>query len=92
MPDEAADLERVNDRYAKINTFERVPYVPTAAVRYMIDHPVDEQVARQLRAFDFRTVVDNATVDRLVEEGFFEKLFGPGIKQEEDRKRKQAFR
>jgi ABC-type nitrate/sulfonate/bicarbonate transport system substrate-binding protein len=92
MPDEAADLERVYDRYAKTNTFERVPYVPTAAVRYMIDHPVDEQVARQLRAFDFRTVVDNATVDRLVEEGFFEKLFGPGIKQEEDRKRKQAFR
>jgi ABC-type nitrate/sulfonate/bicarbonate transport system substrate-binding protein len=92
MPDEAADLERVYDRYAKTNIFERVPYVPTAAVRYMIDHPVDEQVARQLRAFDFRTVVDNATVDRLVEEGFFEKLFGPGIKPEQDRKRKQAFR
>lgn len=92
MPDEAADLERVYDRYAKTNTFERVPYIATAAVRYMIDHPVDEQVARQLRAFDFRTVVDNATVDRLVEEGFFEKLFGPGIKQEQERKRKQAFR
>ena len=92
MPEEAADLERVYDRYAKTNTFERVPYVPAAAVRYMIDHPVDEQVARQMRAFDFRTVVDNATVDRLAEEGYFEKLFGSGIKEEEDRKRKQAFR
>jgi len=58
----------------------------------MIDHPVDEQVAGQMRKFDFRTVVDNATVDRLVQEGFFEKLFGPGIREEEDRKRKQAFR
>jgi hypothetical protein len=45
-----------------------------------------------MRKFDFRTVVDNATVDRLVQEGFFEKLFGPGVKDEEDRKRKQAFR
>jgi ABC-type nitrate/sulfonate/bicarbonate transport system substrate-binding protein len=92
MPDEAADLERVYDRYAKTNTFERVPYVPAAAVRYMIDHPVDEQVARQMRTFDFRTVVDNAVMDRLVEGGFFEQLFGSGIKEEEDRKRKQAFR
>jgi hypothetical protein len=31
-------------------------------------------------------------VDRLVREGFFEKLFGPGIKEEEDRKAKLAFR
>jgi hypothetical protein len=31
-------------------------------------------------------------VDRLLQEGIFAKLFGAGIKEEEDRKRKQAFR
>jgi ABC-type nitrate/sulfonate/bicarbonate transport system substrate-binding protein len=87
-----AELERVYDRYAASNTFERVPYLPAAAVRYMIDHPVDDQVATQLRKFDFHGVIDNGLVERLVREGFFEKLFGPGIKEEEDRKAKLAFR
>ena len=91
-PENAADLERVYDRYAKSNTFERVPYVLKAAVQYMIDHPVDEQAAAQLKRFDFRTVVDNGLVDRMVKEGFFEKLFGPGIKEEEGRKAKLAYR
>jgi hypothetical protein len=31
-------------------------------------------------------------VDRLVREGFFETLFGPGVKAEEQRKAKLAFR
>ena len=86
------ELERVYDRYAKTNTFERVPYVTAVSVQYMIDHPVDEQVAAQMKKFDFRTVVDNRTVDRLVREGFFEQLFGPGIKEEESRKAASAFR
>jgi ABC-type nitrate/sulfonate/bicarbonate transport system substrate-binding protein len=91
-PEDPTDLERVYDRYAMTNTFERVPYLLTPAVQYMIDHPVDEQVGAQMKKFDFHTVVDNTPVDRLVREGFFEKLFGPGIKAEEDRKSKQAYR
>jgi hypothetical protein len=58
----------------------------------MVDHPVDAQSAVQLKKFDFRTVIDNAAVDRLVREGFFEKLYGPGIKADEDRRAKTAFR
>ena len=92
MPDDPADLERVYDRYAKINTFERVPYLSAAAVQYMLDHPVDEQAAAQTKKFDFRTVIDNSLLDRLVREGYFEKLFGPAIKDEETRKAKLAFR
>jgi len=87
-----AELERVYDRYAKTNTFERVPYLTKAPVQYMIDHPVDAQTAAEMRKFDFRAVIDNRTVDRLVREGFFESLFGPGIKAEEMRKAEQAFR
>ena len=63
-----------------------------AAVQYMIMHPVDEQLGAQLRAFDFHKVIDNGMVDRLVKEGFFEQLFGPGIKAEEQAKAKLAFR
>ena len=69
-----------------------MPYVLAAAVQYMIAHPVDEQLGAQLRAFDFRKVIDNGMVDRLVKEGFFEQLFGPGIKAEEQSKAKLAFR
>jgi hypothetical protein len=69
-----------------------VPYVSAAAVQYIISHPVDEQLGAQLRAYDFRKVIDNSTVDRLVKEGFFEQLFGPGIKTEEENKAKLAFR
>jgi len=44
-----------------------------------------------MKAYDFHKVIDNSIVDRLVKEGFFEKLFGPGIKAEEQRKAKLAF-
>lgn len=92
MPDDPADLERVYDRYSKSSTFERVPYTVAAAVQYMIDHPVDEQAAAQMKKFDFHAVIDNTVVARLVREGYFEKLFGASIKDEEQRKANQAFR
>lgn len=90
--DDPADVARVWDLYTKANTYERVPYVLAPAVAYMIAHPVDERLGAQLRAFDFHKVIDNSLVDRLVKEGFFEQLFGPGIKAEEQAKAKLAFR
>ncbi|HEY2383932.1 MAG TPA: ABC transporter substrate-binding protein [Terriglobia bacterium] len=86
-----ADMERVYDHYSQINTYERVPYILTAAVQYILDHPSDAQVGAQMKAFNFRSVIDNSIVARLVKEGFFEQLYGPGIKAEEDRKAKLAF-
>ena len=89
--DDPADVARVWERYTKSNTFERVPYVLAPAVKYVLDHPPDATVAAQFKVFDFRKVVDNSLVDHLVREGFFEKLFGPGIKAEEERKAKLVF-
>jgi ABC-type nitrate/sulfonate/bicarbonate transport system substrate-binding protein len=89
---EPADIERVYDHYAKVSTYERVPYVLAPAVQYILDHPADAQVGALMRAFNFRSVIDNSVVERLVKEGFFEQLFGPGIKAEQDRKAKIAFR
>ncbi len=90
-PEDLTDLARVYDRYAKTNTFERVPYVLTPSVQYMIDHAIDPQSAAAMKSFDFRTVIDNSYVERLVHEGYFEKLFGPGIKEEEERKTHMAY-
>ena len=56
---EPAELKKVYDHYAQVNTYERVPYIPAAAVKYVLDHPSDAQLAAQLRAFDFRKVIDN---------------------------------
>jgi ABC-type nitrate/sulfonate/bicarbonate transport system substrate-binding protein len=87
-----ADVARIYDLYAKGNIFERVPYVLDAAVKAIIEQQVDPRLSKDLKSFDFRRVIDNSAVDRLVKEGFFQKLFGAGIKAEEDRKAKLAFR
>jgi hypothetical protein len=69
-----------------------VPYILAPAVKYVLDHPADDQAGAQMTRFDFRTVLDNSIVEQLVKEGFFEKVFGPGIKAEEERKAKIVFR
>lgn len=90
--EDPADVEKVYDRYTATSVYERVPYILAPAVQYMIDHPADEQTGAQMKKFDFHSVLDNSIVERLVKEGFFEQLFGPGIKAEEERKAKLAFR
>jgi len=90
--DDPTDVERVYDHYARVNTYERVPYISAAAVQYVLDHPADANVGTQMRTFDFHRILDNSVVDKLVKEGFYEQLFGAGIKAEEERKAKLAFR
>jgi ABC-type nitrate/sulfonate/bicarbonate transport system substrate-binding protein len=87
-----ADVSRIYDLYAKGQIFERVPYVMDAAVKAIVEQQVDPRLSKDLKSFDFTRVVDNSVVDRLVKDGFFQKLFGPAIKAEEDRKAKAAFR
>lgn len=85
------DVGRIYDMMAKGNQLERVPYVLTGAIKSITDQ-ANSETATQLKAFDPHKVVDNSVVDKLVKEGFFEKTFGPGIKAEEDRKSKAAYR
>jgi ABC-type nitrate/sulfonate/bicarbonate transport system substrate-binding protein len=87
-----SDIEKVYDHYAQVNTYERVPYVLAPAVQYILDHPADAQVGAVMKSFNFRTVIDNSIVERLVKQGFFEQLYGPGIKAEEDKKANLAFK
>ena len=85
-----ADISRIYDHDNKAGTYERVPYVLEPAVRYIVEHQADANIGAQMKAFDFRKVIDNSIVERLVKEHFFEQLFGPGIKAEEDSKAKSA--
>jgi ABC-type nitrate/sulfonate/bicarbonate transport system substrate-binding protein len=85
------DVERIYDLYAKAQAFERVPYVLASAVKSVVAQ-ADAEQATAMRAIEFKTVVDNSVVDRLVKEGFFEKLFGPSIKSEQENRSKQALR
>jgi ABC-type nitrate/sulfonate/bicarbonate transport system substrate-binding protein len=87
-----ADLARIYDAYIKTNGFERVPYVLAAAVKSVVSQQSDAQLAEQMKAYDFRKTIDNSYVDRLVKEGFFEQVFGPSIKAEEQKKSRLAFR
>ncbi len=91
-PQPRQDVERFYDIYAKGNLFERVPYLLTPAVKSVSEQQSDPQLAAVMRGFDYRKVIDNGTVDRLVKEGFFEKLFGPAVKAEEERKSRLAFK
>jgi len=86
-----SDMERVYELYAKPNAFERVPYVLAGAVKSVVDQQADANMAAQMKAYDFHKVIDNGYVSKLVKEGFFEQLFGPSIKAEEQRKAKLAF-
>jgi ABC-type nitrate/sulfonate/bicarbonate transport system substrate-binding protein len=86
-----ADVSRIYDLYAKNQAFERIPYVLSNAVNSVVAQ-ADAEQATQMKKIDFKTVVDNSVVDRLVKEGFFEKLFGAGIRSEQQNRSKQAMR
>jgi hypothetical protein len=85
-------IEKMYDRSVAGNIYERVPFITAPAVKYVIDHPVDGQTPAQFKQFDFRTVLDNSIVTRLVKTVFFQKLFGPAVKSEEIRKAVLAFK
>jgi ABC-type nitrate/sulfonate/bicarbonate transport system substrate-binding protein len=91
-PQSREDVERVYDIYKKSNLFERVPYVLAPAINSVIEQQSDPRLVSLMKGFDYRKVVDNATVDRLAKEGYFETLFGPGVKAEQERKAKLAVR
>jgi ABC-type nitrate/sulfonate/bicarbonate transport system substrate-binding protein len=86
-----ADVSRIYDIYNKGQVFDRVPYVLDPAVKSIVKQQVDPRLAADLKAFDFKRVVDNSTVDRLVKEKFFQQVFGPGIAADEQRRAKMAF-
>jgi ABC-type nitrate/sulfonate/bicarbonate transport system substrate-binding protein len=91
-PDQSrANIERIYDSYFESNLWERIPYVLAGAVESILGQ-ADREGNPQLDTFDFSTVIDNSIIDRLIEEGYFEELFGPEIVAEQERKAGLAYR
>jgi len=88
---EQKDVERVYDLYATTNAIERIPYVMASAVKSVIDQ-ANEQASTQIKPFDLHKVIDNGMVGRLVKSGFFQQVFGNGIKSEQEKKAAAAFK
>ena len=83
------DTARVYDIYRKDSLLDRVPFVLKGAIASGVER--DGDANPQLKTFDFSKLVDNSVVLKLVREGWFEKLYGPSVKAEQDRKLKEAF-
>ena len=45
-----------------------------------------------MKSYDFSQVIDNSFIDKLVDEGFFEGLYGEEIVAEQEARRALAFR
>jgi ABC-type nitrate/sulfonate/bicarbonate transport system substrate-binding protein len=84
-----ADAERVYDSVVRVGVLDRIPLVQRAAADAVVDRIGTDIPA--LKTFDFQQVIDNRPVRKLIDAGFFEKLFGPDIKAEQERKLKAAF-
>jgi ABC-type nitrate/sulfonate/bicarbonate transport system substrate-binding protein len=85
------DADRTYELYTKPQAFERVPYVLKGAVESVLAQQNDAQLAERMKSYDWKQVIDNSVVDKLVGEGFFVQLFGDSIKAEQERKASLAF-
>jgi ABC-type nitrate/sulfonate/bicarbonate transport system substrate-binding protein len=83
------DVARVHDNVLRVGLLDRIPLTQANAVAAVIDRIGADIPA--VKTFDFNRLIDNRPVRKLIEEGFFEKLYGPGIKAEQERKLKAAF-
>jgi ABC-type nitrate/sulfonate/bicarbonate transport system substrate-binding protein len=83
-----SDMQRIWEMYAKAKAFERIPLMSRTAIKVNTARVVDEVPA--VRNLDLSQVVDNSAVRKLIAEGWFQKLYGPGIKAEIDKALKDA--
>ena len=85
-----AELSRLYDDTKKAKVLERIPYVPASAVKAIIAR--NEKQTPAIATFDFRKAIPEGPMDKLVSEGFFEKLYGPSIKAEVEAARAASYR
>jgi ABC-type nitrate/sulfonate/bicarbonate transport system substrate-binding protein len=80
------DANRVYDLFKKARVLEPIPYALKASVEAVV-----ERQAQELKGVDLSKVIDNSLVDLLVKEKYFETVFGPSIRDEQQRKQSLAF-
>lgn len=82
----AEDAGRVYDLYQKARVLEPIPYALKGSVEAVV-----ERQGQELKGVDLSKSIDNSLVDQLVREKFFESVFGPAIREEQQRKSAQAY-
>jgi ABC-type nitrate/sulfonate/bicarbonate transport system substrate-binding protein len=82
----AEDAHRVYDLFRKARVLEPIPYALKASVEAVL-----ERQAQDLKGVDLSKAIDNSLIDQLVNEKYFEAVFGPSIRDEQRRKQAQAF-
>jgi len=80
------DANRVYDLFRKARVLEAVPY----ALKGSFDAVMERQ-GQVLKGSDLSKAIDNSLVDQLVKEKFFETVFGPSVRDEQQRRQAQAF-
>ena len=80
------DATRVYDLFKKARVLEPIPY----ALKGSVDAVLERQ-SQELKGVDLSKAIDNSLVDQLVKEKYFETVFGPSIRDEQQRKQAQAF-
>jgi ABC-type nitrate/sulfonate/bicarbonate transport system substrate-binding protein len=84
-----ADVERVYDNATRVNIIDRIPLLQKVAGDAVVGRIGPDIPA--LKTFDFASIIDNKPVRKMIDEGFFEKLYGPSIKAEQDARLKGAY-
>lgn len=79
------DASRVYDLFSKARVLEPIPYV----LKGSVDAVVERQGA-ELKGADLTRMIDNSLVDLLVKEKYFESVFGPRIRDEQQRRQAMA--
>jgi ABC-type nitrate/sulfonate/bicarbonate transport system substrate-binding protein len=82
----AEDANRVYDLFKKARVLEAIPY----ALKGSVDAVVERQ-GPELKGVELSKSIDNSLVDQLVKEKYFESVFGPSIREEQQRRQTQAF-
>jgi ABC-type nitrate/sulfonate/bicarbonate transport system substrate-binding protein len=80
------DASRVYDLFKKARVLEAIPY----ALKGSVDAVLERQT-QDLKGVDVSKIIDNSLVDQLVKEKYFEAVFGPSIRDEQQRRQAQAF-
>ena len=80
------DANRVYDLFKKAWVLEPIPYALKGSVEAVV-----ERQSQELKGVDLSKAIDNSLVDQLVKEKYFETVFGPSIRDEQQRKQALAF-
>jgi ABC-type nitrate/sulfonate/bicarbonate transport system substrate-binding protein len=83
---DAEDANRVYELFRRARVLEAIPYALRGSVE-----AVAERQSQELRGVDLSKIVDNSLVEQLVREKFFENIFGPSIREEQQRRQASAF-